>query len=120
MIQAILQQPSAESSWMSSQGGNPDFVAAACISVSSSRRAPAGLGLSAAISAFWTNTVTLGQVTEPAYEQIADLHLNQIVVMGYCNYAGTSDGTQGDGVVCLDEDVIQCANSASPAWPAMV
>lgn len=42
-------------------------------------------------------------MTEAAYGQIVDLKLNNVVVMGYRNYAGTSDCTRGDGVVCLDD-----------------
>jgi hypothetical protein len=79
-----------------------------------------GMGLSAAISAFWTDTVTYGQVTEPAYEQIVDLGLTNIVVMGYRNYAGTSDCTAGDGVVCLDQAIIAYANSVSQANTVVV
>jgi uncharacterized protein (TIGR03437 family) len=70
-----------------------------------------GLGLAAAISAFWTTTVTYNQVTEAAYMQVVDLRLNSLVVMGYRNYAGTSDCTQGDGMVCLDEPIVAYADS---------
>jgi hypothetical protein len=79
-----------------------------------------GMGLSVAISAFWTDTVTYGQVTAPAYEQIVNLRLTNIVVMGYRNYAGTSDCTAGDGVVCLDEAVVAYANSVSQANTVLI
>jgi uncharacterized protein (TIGR03437 family) len=97
-------------------GSNPDFVALLNLYQCFQQQASgAGLGLSAAISAFWNSSVTFNQVTELAYEQIVDLRMNQVVVMGYRNTAGTSDCTQGDGVVCLDEGIIQYANSVSLA-----
>jgi uncharacterized protein (TIGR03437 family) len=97
-------------------GSNPDFVALLNLyQCFQQQTGTAGLGLSAAISAFWNTSVTFGQVTELAYEQIVDLKMNQVVVMGYRNTAGTSDCTQGDGVVCLDEGIIQYANSVSLA-----
>jgi uncharacterized protein (TIGR03437 family) len=74
-----------------------------------------GMGLAAAISAFWTSTVTYGQITEPAYAQIVDLKLNNVVVMGYRNSAGSTDCTAGDGVVCLDAALIAYANSVAQA-----
>jgi uncharacterized protein (TIGR03437 family) len=102
-------------------GSNPDFVALLDLYQCFQQQASsAGLGLSAAISAFWTSQVTFNQVTELAYEQIVDLKMNQVVVMGYRNFAGTSDCTQGDGVVCLDEGIIQYANHASLANSILV
>jgi hypothetical protein len=79
-----------------------------------------GMGLAVTISAFWNSVVTFGQTTKPAYEQIVDLNLTNIVVMGYRNYAGTLDCTQGDGVVCLDENIIAYANSVSKAYTVIV
>lgn len=97
-------------------GSNPDFVALLNLYQCFQQQASgAGLGLSAAISAFWNSSVTFNQVTELAYEQIVDLKMNQVVVMGYRNTAGTSDCSQGDGVVCLDEGIIQYADSVSLA-----
>jgi uncharacterized protein (TIGR03437 family) len=94
--------------------GTPDFQALLGLYQCFQQQAGAnGMGLAAAISAFWTTVVTFNQVTEAAYEQIVDLKLNNVVVMGYRNYAGTSDCTQGDGVVCLDEGVIAYANGVS-------
>jgi uncharacterized protein (TIGR03437 family) len=74
-----------------------------------------GFGLGAAISAFW-NTPVSGS-SELPYQQIVDLDLNMIVVMGYRNFAGNTicppaAGNQGDGVVCLDEAVISYANTS--------
>ncbi len=71
------------------------------------------LGLAAAISAFWNSSVTFNSVTELVYQQIVDLGMNNVVVMGYRNTAGTLDCSQGDGIVCLDENIIQYANSVS-------
>ena len=79
-----------------------------------------GMGLAVTISAFWNQPVAYGQTTEPAYAQIVDLKLNNVVVMGYRNYAGTMECTQGDGVVCLDENVIAYANSVSQGASILV
>lgn len=79
-----------------------------------------GLGLSAAISAFWTTTVTFNNVTEAAYQQIVDLQLNSIVVMGYRNSAGTADCTQGDGMLCLDTPIIAYADSVGQGGSIIV
>jgi uncharacterized protein (TIGR03437 family) len=101
--------------------GTPDFQALLSLYQCFQQQAQAnGMGLSVAISAFWTTTVTFGQVTEAAYQQIVDLKLSNVVVMGYRNYAGTSDCTAGDGVVCLDESVIAYANSVSQANTILV
>jgi hypothetical protein len=102
-------------------GSSPDYIELFELYQCFQQQARAnGMGLSVAISAFWTDTVTYGQVTEPAYEQIVDLRLTNIVVMGYRNYAGTADCTAGDGVVCLDEAVIAYANSVSQANTVLV
>ncbi len=71
------------------------------------------LGLAAAISAFWNSSTTFNSVTLPVYQQIVNLGMNNVVVMGYRNTAGTLDCSQGDGIVCLDENIIQYANSVS-------
>jgi len=94
--------------------GTPDYPALLDLYQCFQQQAQAhGMGLAAAISAFWTDTVTFGRVTEAAYRQIVDLKLNHVVVMGYRNYAGTADCTKGGGVVCLDEAVIGYADSVS-------
>jgi uncharacterized protein (TIGR03437 family) len=101
--------------------GTPDFQALLELYQCFQQQAGAnGMGLAVAISAFWNTVVAFNQVTEAAYQQIVDLKLNNVVVMGYRNYAGTSDCTQGDGVVCLDEGVIAYANSASQANTILV
>jgi uncharacterized protein (TIGR03437 family) len=95
-------------------GSSPDFPALLSLYQCFQQQASAsGLGLAAAINAFWTTSVTFNQVTKAAYQQIVDLKLNHLVVMGYRNSAGTLDCTRGDGMVCLDEDIIAYANSLS-------
>jgi len=102
-------------------GSNPDLAALLGLyQCFQQQTRAAGLGLAAAISAFWTTTVTFNQVTEEAYKQIVDLKLTNIVVMGYRNSAGTLDCTQGDGMVCLDEDIVAYANSVSQAGAILV
>jgi uncharacterized protein (TIGR03437 family) len=102
-------------------GSNPDFQGLLGLYQCLQQQAQAGgLGLSAAINAFWNTEVTFNQVTEEAYKQVVDLKLNNIVVMGYRNFAGTTDCTQGDGLVCLDENVIAYANSVSRASTILV
>jgi uncharacterized protein (TIGR03437 family) len=102
-------------------GSNPDFQGLLTLYQCLQQQANAGgLGLSAAINAFWNTVVTFNQVTEEAYKQIVDLNLNNIVVMGYRNTAGTMDCSQGDGLICLDENVIAYANSVSRANSILV
>ena len=102
-------------------GSSPDYVALLEFYQCFQQMAGANrLGLSVTVSAFWTDSVTFNQVTEPAYQQIVNLKLNQIVVMGYRNTAGTMDCNQGDGIVCLDEAIIQYANSVSLAGSILV
>jgi len=76
----------------------------------------AGMSLSVAISVSILSLPLPGQ-TEAPYQQIVDLNLNGVVVMGYRNSAGTLDpGTlacTGNGVVCVDENVIAYANAIS-------
>jgi uncharacterized protein (TIGR03437 family) len=102
-------------------GSSPDNVALLELYQCFQQMAGAnGLSLSITMSAFWTDPVTFNQVTEPAYAQIVNLKLDQIVVMGYRNTAGSLDCSQGDGIVCLDEAIIQYANSVSLAGSILV
>jgi len=80
----------------------------------------AKLNLAAAINAFWTSTVTYNGVTEAAYQQIIDLKLTFLVVMGYRNFAGTADCSGGDGILCLDEPMIAYANTVGSAASMIV
>jgi len=95
-------------------GSNPDFPSLLGLYQCFQQMTNANnLGLAAAISAFWNSSVTFNSVNEPVYQQIVDLGMNNVVVMGYRNTAGTPDCSQGDGIVCLDENIIQYANSVS-------
>ncbi len=69
---------------------------------------PTGIQLGAAISAFW-NPNTDPSVPTPVYQQIIGLGLNQIVVLGYRDFAGNS--TEGNGIIGLDEDEFNYAVS---------
>ncbi len=102
-------------------GSNPDLPALLGLYQCFQQMASAnGLGLSAAASAFWNTTVTFNQVTEEAYKQIVDLGMNNVVVMGYRNVAGSLDCSQGDGIICLDENYIAYANSLSQSKMILV
>jgi hypothetical protein len=88
-------------------GSSPDFPALLGLYQCFQQMTAANnLGLSAAVSAFWNTTVTFNEVTEEAYKQVVDLGMNNLVVMGYRNVAGSLDCSAGDGIVCLDEDII--------------
>jgi len=77
----------------------------------------AGMGLSVALSVTVLNSPPISGQTEAPYQQIVDLHLNGIVAMGYRNSAGTLDpdtlACTGNGVICVDENIIAYANSVS-------
>lgn len=95
-------------------GSSPDFPSLLGMYQCFQQMASAnGLGLAAAISAFWSSTVTFNNVTEEAYKQVVDLGMTNLVVMGYRNTAGTLDCSAGDGIICLDENIIAYANSVS-------
>ncbi|HUI58312.1 MAG TPA: hypothetical protein VLY04_25235 [Bryobacteraceae bacterium] len=96
-------------------GSNPDASLLTLYQCFRQQAQANGLGLAAAISAFWTGSVTFGQVTKPLYQQVVDLKLNGVVVMGYRNFAGTTDCSKGDGIVCLDQAVVAYANQVSQA-----
>ena len=102
-------------------GSSPDFSALLGLYQCFQQMAGAkGLGLAAAISAFWTSTVTFNNVTEEAYMQVVDLKLNSLVVMGYRNSAGTADCSQGDGILCLDDPLIAYADSTGQGGAIIV
>jgi len=102
-------------------GSSPDYSALLSFYQCFQQMASAkGLGLAAAISAFWTGTVTFNNVTKEAYKQIVDLKLNGVVVMGYRNYAGTSDCSQGNGLLCLDAPVIAYAGTVGQGGAIIV
>ena len=70
-----------------------------------------GYGLSVAINAFWDYTIGSGG---PAYRQILDMNFDNVVVMGYRNFAGTFGADDGG---TLPTDVSSQAVSANvPAY----
>jgi len=77
----------------------------------------AGLGLSVAVSVTVLNSPPVNGQPEAPYQQIVDLNLNGVVAMGYRNSAGTLDPSTlactGNGVLCVDENVIAYADSVS-------
>jgi hypothetical protein len=101
-------------------GSNPDFPSLLSLyQCFQSNAAGDGLGLSAAINAFWNSTVTYNGVTEEAYKQIVDLKMNSLVVMGYRNTAGSLDCTTS-GIACLDANIIQYANTTGQSGHILV
>lgn len=77
---------------------------------------PPNIKLAAAIRFFWDAPVAFpasGGAVKPVYQHIIDLNLDNVVVMGYRDFAGTSDCSQGDGIICLDKDEIAYANSVN-------
>lgn len=102
-------------------GSSPDFPSLLSLyQCFQQQAASSGLGLAAAINAFWNTSVTFNGVTEAAYQQIVDLKMTSLVVMGYRNSAGTLDCAQGDGVLCLDQAIIEYANSTGLASRILV
>jgi Galactose oxidase, central domain/Kelch motif len=80
---------------------------------------PHDLALSIAIRFFWDTPVEFpvgSGVTKKVYEHILDMAtydftahfqpLQNVIVMGYRNFAGTSDCAVSGGIVCLDQDAI--------------
>lgn len=65
------------------------------------------LGMSVAISAFWTAPISSGG---PAYQQIINMRFNNVVVMGYRNFAGTY-GQSDNGILNLDTPMVAYANN---------
>ena len=58
----------------------------------------------------WSARNTDPSITSPVYQQIIGVGLNQIVVMGYRDYAGST--TEGDGIIGLDQDEVNYAASS--------
>ena len=93
----------------------PDFQALLtlyqCIRSTLPNTGPVRLKLAVAIRYFWDTPISFGGTFKPAYQQIIDLDLDNVIVMGYRNFAGTADCNQGDGLICLDQDEIAYADS---------
>jgi hypothetical protein len=84
-----------------------------CIRESLPRRGPDRLAVAAAIRFFWNNPVQFpaGGPSKKVYEHIVDMELDHLIVMGYRNVAGTAcSGAAPNGIICLDEPVIQYAD----------
>ena len=80
---------------------------------------PHDLALSIAIRFFWDTPVEFpagSGVTKKVYEHVLDLAtydfaahfqpIQNVIIMGYRNFAGTSDCAVSGGIVCLDQDEI--------------
>jgi hypothetical protein len=78
------------------------------------------LRFAAALNANFKDEVTFNNVTKPFYAQVVDLNADHIVLMGYRNFVGTADCTQGDGIVCLDDPAIAYANSQGRSYQIVV
>ena len=78
---------------------------------------PPSIKLAAAIRFFWDLPIAypIGGAVKPVYQHIIDMNLDNVVVMGYRDFAGTSDCAQGDGMICLDKDEIAYASSLNKA-----
>ncbi|HRJ90144.1 MAG TPA: carboxypeptidase-like regulatory domain-containing protein [Pyrinomonadaceae bacterium] len=76
---------------------------------------PSSIKLATAIRFFWTTPVEypVGETTRPAYEHIIDMNFDNVIVMGYRDFAGTSNCGVGDGIICRDQDEVAYATSLS-------
>ncbi|HMS39348.1 MAG TPA: hypothetical protein PKE69_03925 [Pyrinomonadaceae bacterium] len=74
---------------------------------------PSNIKLAVAIRFFWDLPIAypIGGTVKPVHQHIIDMNLDNVVVMGYRDFAGTSDCAQGDGMICLDKDEIAYASS---------
>ena len=75
------------------------------------RLKPNGLQVSVAIRFFWDDSVEFpsGAANEKeAYKHIIDMDFDNVVVMGYRDFAGTA--CPDDGIICLDQDEIAYAD----------
>ncbi len=78
---------------------------------------PGSLKLGTAIRFYWDSQIAfpVGGPVKKVHQHIIDLNFDKIVVMGYRDFAGTANCAQGDGLICLDQDEIAYASSASRA-----
>lgn len=85
---------------------------------------PHDIALSIAIRFFWNNLVEFpvgSGITKKVYEHIVDMAawdynanfqpLQNVIIMGYRNFAGLSDCNVTGGIVCLDQDEINYASA---------
>lgn len=84
---------------------------------------PPEIKLAVAIRFSWDTPVAFpaaGGAVKPAYRHIIDLDLDNVIVMGYRDFAGTTDCAQGDGVICVDQDEINYATAVNKAGQVLV
>ena len=74
---------------------------------------PAELDVAVAIRFYWDAPVAypVGGTVKPVYQHIIDLDLDQVVVMGYRDFAGTANCNESGGLICLDQDEIAYADT---------
>jgi hypothetical protein len=75
---------------------------------------PNDLRLAVAIRFFWDAVIEYpvgGGVSKPVYAHVIDMDMNNVVVMGYRDFAGPAD-CSNDGIICLDQNKIDYAASA--------
>ena len=80
-----------------------------------------GMAFGAAIRFGWKGAVTFNSVTKEFFKHAIDLTTNgdRIVVMGYRNFAGTTDPLS-DGIIASDQDQFAYANSPGVGKPGVV
>ena len=75
---------------------------------------PSNLQLAVAIRFYWDTPVAYPvavPAVKPVYQHIIDLDLDQVVVMGYRDFAGTANCNESGGLICLDQDEIAYADT---------
>jgi hypothetical protein len=76
--------------------------------------------LSVAIRFFWDAVIEYpagSSVSKAVYAHVIDMNMNNVVVMGYRDFAGPAD-CSNDGIVCLDQDEV--AYAASDGKPQLI
>ena len=74
---------------------------------------PSDIRLSVAIRFFWDAVIEYpagSNVSKTVYAHIIDMNMNNVVVMGYRDFAGPAD-CSNDGIICLDQDEVAYAAS---------
>ena len=74
---------------------------------------PSNIRLAVAIRFFWDAVIEYpvgSGVSKSAYAHIIDMSMNNVVVMGYRDFAGPAD-CSNDGIICLDQNEVGYAAS---------
>ena len=74
---------------------------------------PSDIRLSVAIRFFWDAVIEYpagSNVSKTVYAHVIDMNMNNVVVMGYRDFAGPAD-CSNDGIVCLDQNEVAYAAS---------